>query len=291
MTAYEKISQQILLIKTVDPDQILKNLIDSTQLLQLPFLAPCIPGALFQDNRVNVRDDYLFPFLGRRALKDYIVQVDHFSMSTSPGQMELPITSDDDATKMIVTGISGSGKSFMTAALVYYLTCCKPNTTCRIIYIASVMAFIKHPLLYLKCAFKIAFHKDLNSEDKKRLKNCTDYRDLIAFLRNLKQRLKIGILFVVDQFNAFDTEKYMKEASFESKDRSAAKLMLKAVMIGFKRVLIMSPSDDCATEKSGNDDLLSEYLDLSKPMEYVSSCYALCSVVLYELYLMYVFLG
>ena len=303
MTAFLKISKLIAQSQAVDPSDILTDLTDSAKLLHLPFLAACIPGDKFQDNRVNVKPDYVFPFHGRRALKNYISQTQEFIMSISSPQMKQPSDSDessvmenvdgpdDYANKLIVTGISGSGKSYMTAALVYYLTCCYRNT-CRIIYIASCMAFIKNPILYLKCAFKIAFYNDLSTKEKESLENCTNHTDLVAFLWILKQRIKIDILFVVDQFNAFDTEKYMKDAIFEPKDRHDAKLILIAVMSKYKRVLVMSPSDNCANVKSGNDDLLSVYLDLSKPLEHVSRCYALHFVVLcVELYLLYVFLG
>ena len=273
-------------IGSSESDTIFKQLCNSSLLRWLPFLA-CIGCKQCRDMRLFLNHkNHTFLFHGRKALSVYISKILEY---ISPAPLTDAATSDESMiyggesisimkSTLVITGISGSGKSHMTAALVYYLTCKRIQSSdkYRVVYIASVIAFSMNSILYLRYALLIAFFSDLSDDEKKVIKKCYTSKDFTRFLHNMKMNKLLNIVFIVDQFDAFDSDKFMKDGTCTNQQKIDAKLMLQSVMSDFKKVFVLSQSDGCTNSKAGNDDLFNQYIDLSEPLDQVSACYALC---------------
>ncbi|KAL5489514.1 hypothetical protein EMCRGX_G018613 [Ephydatia muelleri] len=121
--------------------------------------------------------------------------------------------------------------------------------------------------IFKQYALLIAFFSDLSDDEKKVIKKCYTSKDFTTFLHNMKMNKLLNIVFIVDQFDAFDSDKFMKDGTCTNQQKIDAKLMLQSVMSDFKKVFVLSQSDGCTNPKAGNDDLFNQYIDLSEPLD------------------------
>lgn len=233
-------------------------LCDPSKKMELPFLA-CYDGN-YRDCRTFKhvkRKENTFSFLGRNELQNYLAVV------------KKEILEESFPSRLNVVGISGSGKSYLTSALVYYLTwmirntCMGPKPKYRVVYIPTVLCFCANFVLFFRYALKIAFYSDYIDEDA--LKKCADEDSFRKFLMTAKS----NIVFIIDQYNVLDCEEYGGNPEQKTRVKEFIELLSKS----YSTVIVVSPTDK--VNNNANRDSPFNSLDISEPLNHVSSCYPL----------------
>jgi hypothetical protein len=218
--------------------------------------APPFPGEIKKANKLyeqitkisNEENQYLnpdiwqelpFPFIGEIPRERFHVVGRTFSYMGRKKFSELHQAFGDLSMngfrKLLLFGTMGFGKSHIVAALVCFLL----RQGKRVVFLPDCKAMLEDPVEYLQAALLLAMHGDAEAQHRVTCARSAD--ELTQFCKSHGEDL----LFIVDQFNAFDADQ-LDSATATLKKSVAQDLVIKS---SIRSVILKTASANNATSR------------------------------------------